>query len=861
MLDKKAQMQTLEAVISALLMLSALTFVMLAYAPQQQGYSAVQLQKYGEDALMVISFYPEANITVINVTGNITTGNISWTDEFSGNESHQYIDDNNSINLSGGDIRIENNPFTRTYDFSSGAGTNKWAWEDEDIPSDPNDQGDPASSSNYTSLSTSDDNRWVTDIWRLGGVDYNIQLYNVTINESPSTISELNISWEGHGTGSSGYDTTLWIWDHSVGIWHRLQTEDAMGTEGWLNGSVTDAEDFISGETITVLASAEESGCPFIYGWTGEEYELLDLLFTGSFNARYEGSSFVTTTNLAVKNGCYEAIVFMALPDDGYINSLDLQVVEHPENTSVLPDDYGTLHTITNPLPVSAVDNEGKDITGALAAQDLDFWGSNVSTTRDFNDTHNLYDWITITLPKNESEAKLLVNMRITDFTELKLWYYNHYLLGTPNCEYLLDLVETDEEFATQLDQTIFETVAPLIQFWNGTAWYTHSAIPISSIYFDVAPKVIPLNLTANVGNQIRIVIPFACHDFDYVAVDYSPDSPVTSTWIRPIEAETRYVNGTVEDVLENVTDTDTGYARITQGDFITFRFPAMNTTEGLDRTYIFCASGYYDLVGSVVPEDKIYNLDLLYNLTYTPYAYTKWMIPRYLHPEDYPYESYYHITSVKEPFPCKGHHSLHSDYLKVVVSGIGYEFSANLTSVPITATSSRSWNKFYASSYTSSLEGTAISFKILNATDNSTICDTITAAEAAQGYDLGLLRDSGVSSIRLYAELSTSDNRYTPVLHDWSVDLIATSALMRAVENRDWNGLDEKIDEVLPEYIEYNLYFLDDTGEIMLDGTAKVEHGLPGPQAVAVDKLVYARDPRGTGYNVYEVQLVLWFR
>ena len=850
MFDNRAVTNTMEAVIAALLMLSAVTFVMLSYAPFHHEFSAVQLQEYGEDTLTVLSFYPKATIE----------GNTSWTDSFN-NEGN--ISDKNNINVSGGNVKIEGTPpSTNTYDFSSGAGNDKWAWEKLNPPSNPTDYGYPASSDDYTNISAPDDSkRWETNL-ATGDGEYNTQMYTFNINESPSSISEINVSWQGHGEDHSGYDTTLKIWKNS--FWDELQMEDAMGSEGWLTGTVTKAEDFISGANLTVLAQAEhyEGGCPYIYGWDGEEYEFLDALFPGSFNERYEMSSFATTTDLAVKNEYYEAIIFMSLPEDGYINDLNLYAVDHPENTIVLPDDYGIFHTIKNPLPLSAVDREGKNITEMLITQDHNFWGSNLSTNKDFNDTSNLYDWFTLTLPKNDSEAKLLVNMRITAFAELKLWYYNHYMLGTPNQDYLLNLIKTDEDFANQLDQMIFETISPLIQFWNGTSWYTYSYISnIPFIYFEVPPKVIPLNLTENVGNQIRIVIPFACFDFDYIAVDYSADMPVNVTSLAPIGAEKHYVNGTIEDVIEKVTDTDSDYALVTQGDYIKFRFPTVNPAEGFDRTYIFSSSGYYNLMGSVVPEDKMYNLDLLYNLTYTPYAYTKWMIPRYLHPENYPYAKYFHISGVKEPFPFKGHSSLHSNYIKVVVvSGKGYKSSANLTSVPINISSSRCWNKLYA--HHTLPPGTSITYKVLNAADNSTICDNITAIEAEHGYDISSCA-YGTRSIRLYAELATSDCHYTPTLHDWTVDLRLISELERAVENADWEGLDEKINKtgIIPDNVEYNFYFLDNTGEIMRDGNARVEHGLPGRRAISVNKLVYARAPEGYGYNIYEMQLILWYK
>jgi hypothetical protein len=91
------------------------------------------------------------------------------------------------------------------------------------------------------------------------------------------------------------------------------------------------------------------------------------------------------------------------------------------------------------------------------------------------------------------------------------------------------------------------------------------------------------------------------------------------------------------------------------------------------------------------------------------------------------------------------------------------------LTSIRITPFSLQTWDKFYANDTLP--EGTNITYKILNASDNSTLC-TITSAEANAGYDVSSCA-SGIDSIRFYAELTTTNASYTPVLHDWNVSWI----------------------------------------------------------------------------------------
>jgi hypothetical protein len=62
----------------------------------------------------------------------------------------------------------------------------------------------------------------------------------------------------------------------------------------------------------------------------------------------------------------------------------------------------------------------------------------------------------------------------------------------------------------------------------------------------------------------------------------------------------------------------------------------------------------------------------------------------------------------------------------------------------------------------------TSITYKILNAADDSLLC-TITAAQAAAGYDISSCAVTA-SSIKLRAEFSTSNISQTPILYDWRV-------------------------------------------------------------------------------------------
>ena len=115
-----------------------------------------------------------------------------------------------------------------------------------------------------------------------------------------------------------------------------------------------------------------------------------------------------------------------------------------------------------------------------------------------------------------------------------------------------------------------------------------------------------------------------------------------------------------------------------------------------------------------------------------------------------------------------------------------------NLTSIRITPFSLQIWDKFYANDTLA--ERTNITYKILNASDNSTFC-TINSTQVNACYCISECA-SGVDSIRLYAELTTTNASLTPVLHDWNVSWIPEVTPMLTITHAKTDKKTYKLNE-----------------------------------------------------------------
>lgn len=578
-----------------------------------------------------------------------------------------------------------------TIDFSSGAGTDQQAWEKLGIPGNPSDQGTDLL--DYTLIAASDTLQWESALADTDG-QIETQMFQFTIPvgggeliEDLDEIETMVVSWKGSGEDEEN-DTEIKIWNATSHTWDEFNPRayrNEMGSEGWLSGRITNVQDYITVDdpgfapdnTVYVLAMTTfYEGCPFLYGWDGEGYALIDATLNDAFLKRFETSGYQIADVLEPIDGNYDLMLHMGLPETGYINNLGLRVVDHPEGTRILAEhpadaeQCGRLHTISQLQPVTAVDSRGNDITELLSAEDGDYWGSDLSG-RDFSRTEDLYDWIVITLPeeRDSGSAKLVLDVRETGLGEFQLWYFSHFLLGTPNLDFVLNRIETDEEFIPYFDLQLWLSSAFIVQYRNGSEWVDYASVPSIGPYFG-SPEVVTLDLSKITGKQIRLHTPAGLREIDYIAVDYSEDKPVDVTQIAPTEATQHFADGSAADVLADISVADDRYAVIEQGDYINYRFPAMNPpAEGMQRTFVLCTGGYYYLEGPEVPEDKMGNLDLAEELTYVPYSYAKWTLPRYADPDSYPYSGYYQMERIYPEFPRHiTKNTIITDYIKLVV-------------------------------------------------------------------------------------------------------------------------------------------------------------------------------------------------
>ena len=165
-----------------------------------------------------------------------------------------------------------------------------------------------------------------------------------------------------------------------------------------------------------VLHDIEESSCPFVYSWNGEEYVLDAEPYGAALSAGLKRTDWVELSALRDAGGQYRLLLANELDETEYTDELKLVAVDHAPGVKIAPDLAGRFHPFTAPIsPMSAVDQTGRDILTFVKANDKAFWLSDLEG-RDPDGQGEFRDELVFEFPKpaGAKSAKLLANVWTT---------------------------------------------------------------------------------------------------------------------------------------------------------------------------------------------------------------------------------------------------------------------------------------------------------------------------------------------------------------------------------------------------------------------------------------------------------------
>lgn len=342
-----------------------------------------------------------------------------------------------------------------------------------------------------------------------------------------------------------------------------------------------------------VIAAATKESCPFIYSWDGSRYVFDAEPYGGAITRGLERDDYSVLPNLRSEAGSYRLLLTNEVNETQMTNLFELWAIDHAQGLRVIPDEGGTLHTITRPVaPTSAVDQSGRDLSLWLSADDHLIW----EPLPVADSAGGLRDEVVLTFPRPSGAARAKLVSRVGT----SLW-------GSHMIRALLEIRGRQvADWYAQVDGS--PAAAEAVRAWavreelyglqveveGPDGWETRGILGGSGPFL-AAERVTPLDLPAAQGDSLRIRIrpPRGFWAPNYLAVDYSPDQPLQ---IDTLHLSTARAAGR-DDLVPVLSAADTAYyAMPNTGDRAQLEFTAPPVPRGRERTLVLHSRGYYRL-------------------------------------------------------------------------------------------------------------------------------------------------------------------------------------------------------------------------------------------------------------------------
>jgi len=349
---------------------------------------------------------------------------------------------------------------------------------------------------------------------------------------------------------------------------------------------------------LVIMIIASDPSCPFIYSFDGENYTLDAEPYAGAVCRGLKRTEWCGLEHLKEVNGEYRILMTNELDETDYTDELKLVVVDHPGDVRVVPDTWGGIHTISNPIaPMRAYDREGSDLSFYVSKNDHRVWVSK-EWEKNPERVENLKDELIFEFPKPKetSRAKIIFNGGSTLLGSKALKYYLE-LYGKEVSQWYEEVKNLGPAFFKMANTALREELFSLqIRVETEKGWESRGMLT-GGPFLISKEKVYTLDLTGVPGDTLRIKLtpPTAFWKIDYLAVDYSDDLPVHITEINAKKGTSNGHEG--EDAAAILAENDDNHLVMANtGDSTELVFQVPPQSPGMERTVILKTAGYYHM-------------------------------------------------------------------------------------------------------------------------------------------------------------------------------------------------------------------------------------------------------------------------
>ena len=336
--------------------------------------------------------------------------------------------------------------------------------------------------------------------------------------------------------------------------------------------------------------------CPFIYSFDGEHYVFDAEPYGAAVCRGLKRTEWAAMDNLKDVNGQYKVLVANELDETQYTDELKLIAVDHPRDVKIVPDTSGRIHTFARPSPpLKATDGKGRDILPLVGKNDKIFWVSRVEE-KDPEKKDDLRDELILEFPKpaGATQAKLLGNAWTTMWGSMVAKKFLE-ARGSGLSQWVADVNGRGPAYNKVMSWYMNEELY-LLKVWVETkdGWKVKGMINGGGPCIS-KDKAYILDISDVAGKVLKIKLrpPVNFWMLNHLAVDYSQDVPVRAVELSAVTA----IDQNGQDVRARLAAMDDDcLVAPNRGDRAEITFLAPAQADGLERTILLKASGYYDI-------------------------------------------------------------------------------------------------------------------------------------------------------------------------------------------------------------------------------------------------------------------------
>jgi hypothetical protein len=278
------------------------------------------------------------------------------------------------------------------------------------------------------------------------------------------------------------------------------------------------------------------------------------------------------------------------------IDKLKLTYVDHKKGESIYPDIHNNLYPIKNEiLPVSASDENGKDLMPFFKSDDGIFWKSRMpANTGEIKDKTRNEIYLSFIKPKGSDKCNLIINAGTT------LWGSNMIkemllLYGSNVDNYYLSINKGGDEYNSMMNFIQKEELFQLKLYAKIKGEWKYKTTINGGGPLKSETRVYPIDISDIENDTIMFKAepPIGFWTFDYATVDFSPAS---STEPSTLDISKAVDNNSV-DIESLLTKEDKNYYSMPDtSHYFYAEFDAPLLPEGKERTIFANTSGWYQI-------------------------------------------------------------------------------------------------------------------------------------------------------------------------------------------------------------------------------------------------------------------------